>query len=333
MRILAVDDSEVSRQYLEAALFSGGYKDVRTADSAAAVFQLLRLGAADQDEPPDFDVILLDIVMPEIDGIVACATIHNDPRHADVPIIMVTSLQDMESLGNAFVAGATDYIVKPVNRVELLARVRTALKLKAELERRQARERELLQFLSTWGDRRATVWVDPVTGVLVGEVVEAYLIATAHADEPISILALAVDRLDAFRASQGEAAVRDILARVARGVRNCAATIGTVAAAYRDGLIVLIAPELDAAAAQRLGEALRTAVSELAIANSEAIAADHLTASVAVVSGNVRRGLDRAHLLIHAISIVKDTASAGNRVIAVNLQRNGNAKDDIRRSA
>ena len=334
MRILAVDDSEVSRQFLEAVLVSGGYKEVRTANSAAAAFELLKLGAAAPDEPPDFDVVLLDIAMPEIDGIVACATIRNDLRHADIPIVMVTSLEDVESLSNAFLAGATDYVVKPVNRIELLARVRTALKLKAELERRQARERELLAFLSSWGERRATLWVDRVTGLLVGEVVEAYLIAAGQADELISIVALAVDRLDAIRASRGEEAVHEILARVARAVRSCVATIGTVAAVYRDGVIVLVAPEFDTTAAQQLGERLRTAVSQLAIANSEAIAADHVTASVAVVSGSVRRGLNRVHLLTHAISILKDPSRVrGDCVVAVDVQRNGATEDNIRRSA
>ena len=161
-------------------------------------------------------------MMPEIDGIEACARIRNDPRYVDVPIIMVTSLDDMDSLANAFVAGATDYITKPLNRVELLARVRSALKLKAELDRRQARERELLQFMSTWGDRRASIWIDETTGLFVGEVAEAYLVAATHfrSDSETSVIALAVDRLDAVRSTQGDMAVAGILARVARAVQG-----------------------------------------------------------------------------------------------------------------
>ncbi|MCP6726130.1 response regulator, partial [Klebsiella pneumoniae] len=84
-----------------------------TAGSATEAFRLLALdGPADEASP--VDLVLLDIVMPGIDGIEACARIRNDPRHADVPIIMVTMLGDMDSLGNAFVAGATDYITKPL---------------------------------------------------------------------------------------------------------------------------------------------------------------------------------------------------------------------------
>ena len=151
--------------------------------------------------------MLLDIVMPEMDGVEACARIRNDARYADLPIIMVTSLDDMNSLANAFVAGATDYITKPVNRVELVARVRAALRLKQELDRRQARERELLSFLSNWGDRRANLLIDEATGLFVGEAAEAYLTALARRrsnDEVISILALTLDRFDAYRAANGE---------------------------------------------------------------------------------------------------------------------------------
>ena len=322
MRILITDDSEDSRDITEAALLSAGYRDVATASSAAEAFTLLEMGGDTATENATVDIILLDIVMPEIDGIEACARIRNDLRYADMPIIMVTSLADMDSLGNAFVAGASDYITKPVNRIELLARVRSALKLKGELERRQQRERELLTFLSTWGDRRASIWVDDATGLFVGEVAEAYLTNAdkQQSDEVISLVALAVDRLDVYRSGQGEDVARGILARVAHAVRGAAATIGAVAAAYRNGLIILVLPEYGAAAARKLAEALRTAVAKLDIANSESIAADHVTASVAVVTANARRGLGRVHLLTHAISTIKSaTAAGGNRIVAVDI--------------
>lgn len=151
MHILVVDDTENSRDIAEAALLSAGYRDVSTAGSAIEAYGFLGLEKSLDGDDADIDLILLDIVMPEIDGIEACARIRSDARYSDLPVIMVTALADMDSLSNAFVAGATDYITKPLNHIELLARVRSALKLKAELDRRQARERELLSFLSTLG--------------------------------------------------------------------------------------------------------------------------------------------------------------------------------------
>ena len=320
MRILVVDDAEESREIIEAALLSGGYRDIATAASGWEAIKFLDVGSDGNGAPPAADIVLLDIMMPEIDGIETCARIRNDPRYVDIPIIMVTSLDDMESLANAFVAGANDYINKPLNRVELIARVRAALKLKAELERRQARERELLQFLSNWGDKHASVWIDEATGLFVGEVAEAYLTAVTERESGRGDVGARARGRPARRHPGGarRGAARHILGEVARAVRRAAATIGVVAASYRNGLITVVVPELGAAPAKKLGECLRRSVEQLAIANSEAIAADHLTASVAVATGQVRGGIDRVELLTRVIAGARSAAAAGgNRVVAV----------------
>jgi len=263
--------------------------------------------------------VLLDVVMPELDGIETCARIRKDQRYSDIPILMVTSLEDMGSLNGAFVAGATDYVTKPVNRIELLARVRTANKLKSELERRQARERELLSFVSSWGDRRASLWVDEATGLFVGEVAEAYLMATPEVpiEDTTAIIAIAIDQLDRYRSENGEATTRNLLAAVGHTVRSTIATIGVMAATYRNGVIVLVVPQTAASVARKLGEQLCKAISHLAVANADAAAPAHVTASASVVSGRVQRGIDRAHLLTHAMSTVKRAVAEGGNRIAV----------------
>jgi PleD family two-component response regulator len=318
MRILIVDDAEDSRDLTEAALLSAGYTDIVPVASGWEALKALDVGST-AAEKPGIDIVLLDIVMPEIDGIETCARIRNDARYADIPIIMVTSLEDMDSLANAFVAGATDYVTKPINRVELVARVRAALKLKAELDRRQARERELLAFVSNWGDRRADVWIDETTGLLVGEVAEAYLTAsTKESNETISVLALALDRFEGYTAAHGQAESRSVLAQIARAIKHVSATIGIMAAAYRNGTIVLIAPDCAAKAAQALGDTLCSTVAKLRLPNPESIISDHVTASVAAITGSVRSAIDRVQLLTLAVSKVQEAAEAGgNRVVAV----------------
>ncbi len=319
MRILVVDDSEDSRDLTEGALLSAGYTDVVTASSGWEALKILDIGR-NTEAKPTIDVMLLDIVMPEMDGVEACARIRNDTRYGDLPIIMVTSLDDMNSLSNAFVAGANDYVTKPVNRVELVARVRAASKLKQELDRRQERERELLSFLSNWGDRRAGLWVDEATGLFVGEVAEAYL-ATAcgcRSGEEISIIALMLDRFDVYGATNGEAAARGVIAEVSRAVRRVAATIGVIAASYRNGMIIVVAPDFGADAARELGDRLRTTVTKLHVPNSESVVSDYVTASVVAVTGQVKRAVDRVHLLTQAISQVQNAAAAGgDRVVAL----------------
>lgn len=324
MNILIVDDSEDQREITEAALRSAGYENIRGAASAAEAFQVLGIGKNKGNGAAPVDIVLLDILMPEMDGIEACAYIRSHGRYEDVPIIMVTSLDDMGSLASAFVAGANDYISKPVNRIELFARVRAALMLKGELERRRARERELLNFLSSWGDRRATLWIDEATGLFVGEVAEAYLTADGKLDEDetISVIALIIDRLDVVTGSQGEIAARTIQAKAGQAIRAITATVGVVAASYRNGLIVLIAPDYGAAGAERLAQTIRTAIARLGVNNREFIAGDHVTASASVVTASVKGGPDRVNLLMQAIaSVQRSTAEGGDRIVTTIASR------------
>jgi len=321
MRILVVDDSEDSRDLTEAALLSAGYNDIVLASSGWETLKILDVGR-NTDARSDFDVVLLDILMPEMDGVETCARIRNDPRYGDLPVIMVTALDDMDSLANAFVAGATDYITKPVNRVELVARVRAALRLKQELDRRLARERELLNFVSNWGDRRSGELIDETTGLFAGEAAEAYLTASGNNDsaDVMSVLAVMLDRFDVFRSANGDGAARSVLMQVARAVRRLVATVGIVAAAYRNGTIVLVAPELASNHARDLGESLRTTVAKLRLPNSEGIASDYVTASVAAITGQVKRASDRVQLLTQAISRAQDASGeGGNRVLALTI--------------
>jgi sigma-B regulation protein RsbU (phosphoserine phosphatase) len=321
MRILIVDDSEDARDLAEGTLLSAGYDDVVTAASGWEAFKVLDIGR-NTDDPPVVDIVLLDVVMPEMDGVETCARIRNDARYGDLPIIMVTSVDDMDTLSNAFVAGANDYVTKPFNRMELIARVRAALRLKAELDRRQARERELLGFLSSWGNRRASLWIDEATGLFVGEIAEAYLTsATGHErNEALSILAMTIDRFDGYRSVHGDHAANGVLSQVARAVRRLAATIGIIAASYRNGMIILVAPEFGANSARELGETLHSTIAKLRLPSSESVAPDYVTASVAAVTGQVKSSIERVHLLTQAIAKVQDAAIAGgNRVLALSV--------------
>nr|MBA3531414.1 response regulator [Ardenticatenales bacterium] len=143
MTILIVDDSATQRLLLGSFLKVAGHTDYLTADSAHDAFQKLGLDVPGDEKSP-IDLILMDVSMPDMDGIEACRQIKATPHLKDIPIIMVTGNTDAENLQSAFAAGAIDYITKPVNQVELLARVRSVLRLKQEMDRRKAREQELL---------------------------------------------------------------------------------------------------------------------------------------------------------------------------------------------
>lgn len=139
MRILIVDDLGTNRLLLYHILKNSGFTDVVRAASAEEAFTALRLDNAGK-AGSGIDLILMDIMMPGIDGIEACRRIKRNPKTRDIPVIMVTALTDRVSLQTAFEAGAMDYLTKPINRVELMARVRSALALKIEADHRKVVE-------------------------------------------------------------------------------------------------------------------------------------------------------------------------------------------------
>ena len=141
MSILIVDDSADQQALLRAILGRAGHKDVLSADSAKTAATMLNL----EGESPGqkIDLILMDVLMPDQDGVETCRQIKRCAHLQDVPVIMVTAKNDQRNLQEAFAAGAMDFISKPVNSVELLARVSSALLLKQEMDRRKNRELEL----------------------------------------------------------------------------------------------------------------------------------------------------------------------------------------------
>lgn len=129
--ILIVDDSPSARQALEEMLLTEPYR-LSFAKNGPEGIDIAR-----RDLP---DVILLDVMMPEVDGFTVCRRLREDPRLAEVPILLVTALDDRESRLQGIRAGADDFISKPFDRAELRARLRTITRL--DRYRRLHSERE-----------------------------------------------------------------------------------------------------------------------------------------------------------------------------------------------
>jgi CheY-like chemotaxis protein len=119
-KVLLVDDSNTVLMMEKMILAKGAFDIVVARDGDEAIAQ------AKSEKP---DVILLDVVMPRLDGLMACAQIHGDPETAHIPIIMVTTRGEEQNVETAFRNGATDYVTKPINGLELLTKLHNALGL------------------------------------------------------------------------------------------------------------------------------------------------------------------------------------------------------------
>ncbi|MBD2484348.1 MULTISPECIES: hybrid sensor histidine kinase/response regulator [Planktothrix] len=138
--ILIVDDEPDVFDVLEGILFREGYQ-LHYASSGFEVFKFLEWGKP--------DLILLDVMMPDCDGMDICRQIKQIPEWNSIPIIMITALNSKETLAQCLEAGAEDFIGKPVSALEVRARVRSMLRLKKqhdELEKSRQKLEHLLQL-------------------------------------------------------------------------------------------------------------------------------------------------------------------------------------------
>src|SRR5438309_2726740 len=130
-RVLVVDDVELNVKLLEAKLASEYFEVVSAENGPRA------LDIAESELP---DIILLDIMMPRMDGFEVCRQLKANPRTADIPVVMVTALSDVASRLRGLESGADDFLTKPVNDIALFARVRSLVRLKRMMEELRVRE-------------------------------------------------------------------------------------------------------------------------------------------------------------------------------------------------
>ena len=198
--ILVIDDDTSIHRAVERRL-EGVVDQVLKAESPTKGLQI-----AIQEKP---DVILLDLNMPQIDGFKVCRHLQEHPTTRDIPILFLTADQNPDNLAKALDAGASDYISKPFNAIELEARVRVALRTKQMIDLLQERAR-----------------IDAVTSLNNRAAMDDALVAAAsvfkRTGHPVSLLMIDLDHFKKVNDTYGHGVGDDVLRRVGASIRaNC----------------------------------------------------------------------------------------------------------------
>jgi diguanylate cyclase (GGDEF)-like protein len=251
--VLVVDDHEDNVELLRVRLESWGYRVVTAKDGLSALKVV-------EESPPD--LILLDVMMPSVDGNEVARRIKRNPALPFIPIIMQTALDSTESKVEGLEAGADDYITKPIEFAELKARVRSMLRIKRLQEDLEERERQLLEANERLRHMSRT---DALTGLDNRRYLEQQLEHMyAHAErlsEPLSCVMCDLDRFKSVNDEHGHHAGDAVLKEFARILKHEAREIDQVGRFGGEEFVILLpGTVLDAAVtfAERVRKALES---------------------------------------------------------------------------
>jgi diguanylate cyclase (GGDEF)-like protein len=260
-RVLIVDDQPANVRVMAEAL-SDTYEIFFATSGAKA----LEIAAGS-----NIDLVLLDVVMPDLDGFEVCRRLKADERTNTIPVIFVTAREEESDETRGFDLGAVDYITKPIRPPIVRARVRMQLDLK--------QARDLLERLAL---------IDPLTGIANRRRFEAALDdewrRAARHNSWFSLAIVDVDDFKAYNDAYGHTRGDDCLRAVAHQLAVVARRPGDVVARYGGEEFAIVLPETDGEAMHAQMQRLLAGVESLNLGHARSRCADHVTISIGSVS-------------------------------------------------
>jgi diguanylate cyclase (GGDEF)-like protein len=278
--VLVVDDTPANLKLLY-ELLKDRYT-VRTASNGAKAIAICH-----SEQRPD--LVLLDVMMPDLDGYQVCAMLKEDPRSRDIPVIFITARNDIEDEQKGLELGAVDYISKPFGPAVVQMRVRNQIELK--------RAREQLTRLAT---------TDGLTGLAnrrrFDEVLAHECARHARSGAELSLILIDIDHFKAYNDAYGHVSGDDCLRQVARVIGGGVVRSVDLAARYGGEEFVCILPDTDHAGAFGVAEKIRRGIFELAIPHSASSAGGVVSVSIGVATMRLRGERGQAGVGIVALA-------------------------------
>ena len=261
-RILIVDDERYNIKVLTNFL-RADYKIMAAKTGEQA------LNAAQGSNPPD--LILLDIMMPGIDGYEVCKKLKADSRTLHIPVIFVTALDASDDEAKGFELGAVDYITKPFKPVIVKARIRTHIQLK--------RKTDLLNHMAS---------IDGLTKIpnrrCFDVTFEKEIRRAARDGSFLSLVLMDIDFFKNYNDQYGHVSGDDCLRQVAKAVEGVLKRASDCAARYGGEEFAMILPGSDMESAMHIAEEVRCAVAALNIQHASSDIAEHVSLSLGVAT-------------------------------------------------
>jgi diguanylate cyclase (GGDEF)-like protein len=290
--VLVADDSLVIRSLLRRQLEDHGYAVAEAVDGEEAL-------AMCRERKPE--VVLLDVEMPKLDGYEVLRTMRKDPDLAEIPVVFLTARATTEDVVQGLRLGAHDYLRKPFEPAELVARVSAALRVKVLQDQLRAMSR-----------------TDSLTGLANRRRLQDHLLAVCSAAQrhghSVGVLMVDVDHFkavnDTLGHEAGDGVLRVVASRIAAGCR-----LEDLAGRWGGEEFVVIAPLTDTDGANELGERVRALVAEGPVHTSNGSAID-VTVSVGAAAGS-----DDPDALLRAAdaSLYEAKRTGRNKVITADL--------------
>jgi len=302
-RLLVVDDQPINIQVLY-QIFGADYQ-VFMATSGAQALEMCQ-----KNQP---DLILLDVVMPDMDGFEVCAKIKENPETRAIPVIFLTAFSNAAEETRGLQLGAVDFIAKPVNPAVVQARVKTHLTVK--------QQSDILRELA---------FLDGLTGVynrrFFDQQLQVEMARSIRTDNPLAVIMLDIDYFKRYNDHYGHQVGDECLRQIALTLKGCLRRPADLLARYGGEEFVCILPETDFEAALDLAANMEQTVRSLQIPH----AGSEMAAIVTISLGVAGRGDDRLDsaeaLLVLADKQLYKAKEAGRGRVCGSLLESGSSR-------
>lgn len=291
--LLIVDDEKQNRALLT-ELLQGDHRIILAKDGKQS------LERAREHMP---DLILLDVLMPEMDGYAVIRELKNDDQTRDIPVIFITALDSVGDEERGLELGAVDYISKPFNPAIVRVRIRNHLQ--------SVQQRRLLEQLAM---------LDSLTGIpnrrRLAEIYEQEWRRCMRSGVPLSLIVIDVDHFKAFNDTYGHAAGDLVLERIAESLKQALRRSGDFVARYGGEEFIILLPDVDSAGALAIAEHARAGIENLRIPHAVSEAAPWVTISLGGATRIPRENVPDTELFSLADTYLYEAKHAGrNRVV------------------